>query len=701
MQKVYFNAIDQFPYDENEYLEIKPGVRVPTDDWEGYQWMAQVFFDDFEDQNNLARVRRALAVHNQVRVDIVEGEKIDQEEVQETLANILLESSPEASKEKEKKAIIHGVKTTTGKSVRYMVEQSDGEDVLCTKYELKRKYPDTWQQMVREYQEINAKAREVAQSDSLYSSKLEDEIEDGGVKNNPEIRPRYMREEEMHQGSTMMWSPVEKKQMHGMEPESHGEAGLHKYDNDLMPKPASVYAEHNGDIYRKRLSEPLLVGQHRPLMYSPQVGRVTPNTEIPAKRYRPSMELQPPMDVPFISPAQTDTAATAWNLLSKIMGNENRLIAALEEQKSRNAYLEKLVVEGGGSLVALNEAQTSVREAELVKVVEGKEEELQTLKSLLRKSSEEQEARLQTITGLEEKLKDANETIQSMETESAESIAKLQKAEEDLKKLEEESKQHLAESSEQIQNLQLEVKEKKETITQMTGDLANLELDLKKNTSEYKKLEKLAVTKEKRFKKELSSLESSQNKEVKKLADALLKVRVEKDREEEKMKENEDKLKTQLNDAKKKFQEAMDAMPKENRNLRARRPSPDDVDISPMIQSAMDMQKEARNTLDLLKRGNSLEITSFYDNVEFDGTEDSQDMGETNKWLHPSHWKNCTIVGAKKVGDTIMYKCLNSQTNKTAYMSSADMRKRQFCLLPMLQFIESSSLSTTSSDTSS
>ena len=107
-----------------------------------------------------------------------------------------------------------------------------------------------------------------------------------------------------------------------------------------------------------------------------------------------------------------------------------------------------------------------------------------------------------------------------------------------------------------------------------------------------------------------------------------------------------------------------------------------------VINQALKMQKESRDILDILKRGDSLEIATFYENIDDDTGEGHQEDDHVRKWLRPSHWKDCRVVGAKMRDGELQYKCVNSKTKESTYLKSSDMQKWQFCLLSMLQYME-------------
>ena len=649
--------------------------------------MCETFYDG-EDVTpaRISRIRRALAVSNQIVVETLEGSQVDIEEAGATIHEILFGGDEERDVEDDKeehRAIIYDIKNT-GNQMEYFVQESDGEDKPYTRYELKKKYPDTWKQMVQAYKKLNTKTRQIIESDSPTSSDLGEQLGNGVVKN-----VMCEREEEAHQGSTKMGSSDEKrlisrksKKVKGLE--SHGEGGVDTYEKDNSPKPAVIYGDHAVG-YRKRLSEPPLVGRNRPIMYSPHLQ----GSNQTAKRFRAGVNdgLQGDTDVPFTFPTQTDTAATAWTLLSKIMHNENTLIAALEEQKLRNNHLEKLVLEAGEEIVQPSDPE---REAELEKVLEKKTKELDSLKSSLRTSMDAKQSILMEVATLEKQLEDAHAKVKSLEDEYSKMTSYVSKCEENFKKTEQMRLSKIDAGQKEIEALKLEVAGSKKEQALLIKGLAIVEENLKKTSQERDDLEERIATNEKRFKEEMRQATESQQKGLRDLSESLLKAHVSKDTALEKAREKETALKMKMEQLHNKHKEEMGALSKENETLRTRISafSRQDVDAMSVINMALRMQRESRRAIDILKRGDSLEIASFYENVEFDAAEGSKETDTVKKWLHPRYWKDCSIVGAKNKDGITQYKCINTKTKETAYIGSTDMQKRQFCLLPMLQFIE-------------
>lgn len=659
MQNAFISASERFPYKEEEHLEVKPGVRVPTDNWEGYEFMCTIFYDESTPET-MQRMRRVLAVHNHVRLESAEGKTIDWEQVEDKLRDMLF-GEPAAENVDVRKAIIFEIKKSArGKTMEYMVQQSDGEDKVYTRYELKRKYPDRWKQMVRQCQEItknipNSRIRQDVESSSPYSSDIEaeyckDERAEEGV------HALHRRDEELHQGSTMMGSTDEKRLrargLERMEIEGHGEGGSTKFEKLMQPRPAAVYSGHVG-TFKKRLSEPPVPTKNRAMMYSPQIGTVRRNPDLLMKRGRLSLDADAtpgPQEYPYIATARTDTASVAMQLLSRIMENENRLCDALDEQKARGDLLEKmLAIEADKDDPVHMDGVQKIpqRDVELAKTIEQRDEEITRLKSSMRLSKSEKDSAVAKFELCQEELSQAKENLSALTKQNSKMIGDLTSM-----------KQKLKEKMDQIS-------------------------DLQKKISEDKKL----------FQQKLAQSEETQKQEIKSMADTLAKERANINSQLARMaQDTSSKELKKLLSQKEGLEHTISSLQKENNSLeeKLKALSDHDTNATTFIEQALLMQQEARNALDILKRGDSLEIATYYESLDDadDGTAGPQEKDTVKRWLRPGYWKYCKIVGARKRNGSLQYKAMNTRTRAVTYIDSSELQKRQFCLLQMLKYIE-------------
>jgi hypothetical protein len=652
--------VKKFPVNESQLLEVQPGVKVPGTTWEGYKFMARVFWDD-----DVARkykypahkTRMALIVQRTGAMQALQTGALNMPMLQASIREVLMDDDRGMDEydnsHKDVGPYIFYEIQHGDKSWEYMV-RDEGMDRSYSKYHLKKRYPDTWKKMLYEYQNLLKRASKPAKNTpaeadtSTLNEEESSDIETDVVKNAAaEAEPAKV--DENHQGSTMMGSTDGKKmRMKAKEAvEGHGEGGLdtaggapklpsQKYtakdiaDDLPSPDPERLFDRP----IKKRQSEPPKVDnvRHRygagiadrysPLL-RPDLAKMKSYSGSRLKRMRLSGEIP---EVPYVQAARTDTASVAMSLLSKVMENEKMLCEALDEKQVTIDYLESIISNEmmGEGLAGSHSQESDENYREALAELGAQKDENDLLKNEISKLSKEE-------TLLREKLDEAKR----------EAVSK----DETLVATQQENKQLRAELDQSAKSQQREIQRIVGNFIQEREDSAL------KFASMTKTIEDL--------RRQLEKDSSSQNK-VKQLEDSCK----DKDAKIKSLVAENNKLKKQTLT---KFTASQEQQ---------------------LVAHSIKMQALCQEYLNTLESADTNTITNFYFHLHKNDDGAASKKPEQANFLLPYYWKDCEIIGARAMPNDLCLTVKYMPTKAIKTYTTREIRKKIYCLDKLAQFFE-------------
>lgn len=543
----------------SKYFEITPRLRVPTDDWDGYGLLVEAFDLEGEPMKLRRKMRQALVLTMRAMEEHLSGGDPNWVGLERILRRRIVfqeMDSDEEPEEPQEPIIFDHKRRKPGNTMHYKV-LDQGKEMWLGKYQLKKKYPETYENMLQAYKEKNLdqgnEAKEAAKDDGEQrTTSIAQDSEEGKrvqeeEENRQETAKLPRKEEDIHQGSTIVGSTDEKKAamdmnaVKGQQAEGHGEGGgipdevkdvpnkkpfhgvekgradtMEKVD-EVLPTPPTqkIYSQrleatipyqggHAG--MKKRPSEP--AGHHKSspdfdlgrgllqkkVSSSKHAGLLEPKSAPPPKRTRFSVgdnAYDGGPERPYISSSRTDTASVAMELLSKVISNEKRLCEALEEEQARNQYLQEILREKGPDRQEEEEERIMYQVDQMVasqlqKTTASLEEyrsKYETEKKNLSQSQEEKSLLAAEIESLKNQLTDTQTERDKALLESEKTAKKIESLTNSTKKLE----TSLQKQRESNQKHFEEGKKKAQELKNLFSKTITLEDNLKKQEEAKKK----------------------------------------------------------------------------------------------------------------------------------------------------------------------------------------------------------------------
>eukprot|EP00204_Picochlorum_oklahomense_P001820 CAMPEP_0118808898 /NCGR_PEP_ID=MMETSP1161-20130426/36215_1 /TAXON_ID=249345 /ORGANISM="Picochlorum oklahomensis, Strain CCMP2329" /LENGTH=832 /DNA_ID=CAMNT_0006738293 /DNA_START=89 /DNA_END=2587 /DNA_ORIENTATION=+ len=562
LQDAFEEAKRLCPLDEDsKYFEITPRLRVPTDDWDGYGLLVEAFDLEGEPMKLRRKMRQALVLTMRAMEEHLSGGDPNWVGLERILRRRIVfqeMDSDEEPEEPQEPIIFDHKRRKPGNTMHYKV-LDQGKEMWLGKYQLKKKYPETYENMLQAYKEKNLdqgnEAKEAAKDDgeerttsiaqgSEEGKRVQEEEEE---ENRQETAKLPRKEEDIHQGSTIVGSTDEKKAamdmnaVKGQQAEGHGEGGgipdevkdvpnkkpfhgvekrradtMEKVD-EVLPTPPTqkIYSQrleatipyqggHAG--MKKRPSEPAVHHKSSPdfdlgrgllqkkVSSSKHAGLLEPKSAPPPKRTRFSVgdnAYAGGPERPYISSSRTDTASVAMELLSKVISNEKMLCEALEEEQARNQYLQEILREKGPDRQEEEEERIMYQVDQMVasqlqKTTASLEEyrsKYETEKKNLSQSQEEKSLLAAEIESLKNQLTDTQTERDKALLESEKTAKKIESLTNSTKKLE----TSLQKQRESNQKHFEEGKKKAQELKNLFSKTITLEDNLKKQEEAKKK----------------------------------------------------------------------------------------------------------------------------------------------------------------------------------------------------------------------
>lgn len=560
VQDAFEEAKRLCPLDEgSKYFEITPRLRVPTDDWDGYGLLVEAFDLEGEPMKLRRKMRQALVLTMRAMEEHLSGGDPNWVGLERILRRRIVfqeMDSDEEPEEPQEPIIFDHKRRKPGNTMHYKV-LDQGKEMWLGKYQLKKKYPETYENMLQAYKEKNLdqgnEAKEAAKDDGEQrTTSIAQDSEEGKrvqeeEENRQETAKLPRKEEDIHQGSTIVGSTDEKKAamdmnaVKGQQAEGHGEGGgipdevkdvpnkkpfhgvekgradtMEKVD-EVLPTPPTqkIYSQrleatipyqggHAG--MKKRPSEP--AGHHKSspdfdlgrgllqkkVSSSKHAGLLEPKSAPPPKRTRFSVgdnAYAGGSERPYISSSRTDTASVAMELLSKVISNEKMLCEALEEEQARNQYLQEILREKGPDRQEEEEERIMYQVDQMVasqlqKTTASLEEyrsKYETEKKNLSQSQEEKSLLAAEIESLKNQLTDTQTERDKALLESEKTAKKIESLTNSTKKLE----TSLQKQRESNQKHFEEGKKKAQELKNLFSKTITLEDNLKKQEEAKKK----------------------------------------------------------------------------------------------------------------------------------------------------------------------------------------------------------------------
>ncbi|KAI8106889.1 hypothetical protein M9434_001543 [Picochlorum sp. BPE23] len=515
LQDAFEEAKRLCPLDEgSKYFEITPRLRVPTDDWDGYGLLVEAFDLEGEPMKLRRKMRQALVLTMRAMEEHLSGGDPNWVGLERILRRRIVfqeMDSDEEPEEPQEPIIFDHKRRKPGNTMHYKV-LDQGKEMWLGKYQLKKKYPETYENMLQAYKEKNLdqdnEAKEAAKDDGEQrTTSIAQDFEEGKrvqeeeeEENRQETAKLPRKEEDIHQGSTIVGSTDEKKAaldmnaVKGQQAEGHGEGGgipdevkdvpnkkpfhgvekrradtMEKVD-EVLPTPPTqkIYSQrleatipyqgvHAG--MKKRPSEPAVHRESSPdfdlgrgllqkkVSSSKHAVPLEPKSAPPPKRTRFSVgdhAYAGGSERPYISSSRTDTASVAMELLSKVISNEKMLCEALEEEQARNQYLQEILREKGPDRQEEEEERIMYQVDQMVasqlqKTTASLEEyrsKYETEKKNLSQSQEEKSLLAAEIESLKNQLTDTQTERDKALLESEKTAKKIESLTNSTKKLE-------------------------------------------------------------------------------------------------------------------------------------------------------------------------------------------------------------------------------------------------------------------------
>lgn len=231
------------PLDEgSRYFEITPRLRVPTDDWDGYGLLVEAFDLEGEPTKLRRKIRQALVLTMRAMEEHLSGGDPNWAGLERILRRVFIDQVTDGDEEPEEPhdPIIFDHKRRKPGNTMYYNVLDQGKETWLSKYQLKKKYPETYASMLQAYKERNLDQgndpKEAAKEDDEQTTTITAQDPEEEQKVQEENRPETVvklprKEEDIHQGSTIVGSTDERKAamdlnaVKGQQAEGHGEGG--------------------------------------------------------------------------------------------------------------------------------------------------------------------------------------------------------------------------------------------------------------------------------------------------------------------------------------------------------------------------------------------------------------------------------------------------------------------------------------------
>lgn len=658
----YDEAVKKFPANESQLLEVQPGVKVPGTSWEGYKFMARVFWDD-----DVARkykypahkTRMALIVQRTGAMQALQTGTMNMPILQASIREVLMDDDRgmdeyDNSNKDVGPYIFYGIQHGD-KSWEYMVRDG-GMDMSYSKYHLKKKYPDTWRKMVSDYQQLlkrtsNSAKNAPAETDTSTLNDEEGSDIEADVVKNAAAEAKPAKFDENHQGSTMMGSTDGKKvqEKAAQVVEGHDEGGLDTNGRALKlpskrytanvatdispsPEPARVFDRP----LRKRQSEPPkmdnlrhgygagIADRYTPLSH-PNHAKIKPHSASRLKRMRHSGEFEHP-EVPYVQVSRTDTASVAMSLLSKVIENEKMLCEALDEKQMAIEYLESIISNNmvGDGLAGSHSQDPDENYREAATQLRAQKEENNLLRDEISKLCKEETVLREKLDRVKQQTVSKNEKLAATQQELKQLRAELDQS----------AKSQQREIQRIIGNFIQEREENALKFASMTKTIEDLRSQLGKDSDSQKK--------------------------VKELEDSCR----EKDAKIKSLSADNTKLKKQ---ALSKFTASQE---------------------QEIIANSIKMQKLCQEYVKILENGDTDQITNFYLKLQSKNDGTGSNKPEDANFLLPYYWKDCEIIGARASPQDLSITLKYMPTKAVKTYSTKEIRSKIYCLEKLANFFE-------------